>query len=67
MTGRLVEPDSAEDLTTAMVDAVNHPESRRERVREAAIGATERYGWSQIGDELAERLAETGHLARVES
>ncbi len=50
-----------------MVDAVNHPESRRERVREAAIGATERYGWSQIGDELAERLAETGHLARVES
>jgi glycosyltransferase involved in cell wall biosynthesis len=52
-TGRLVEPDDAEALAAAMVEAIEDPAGRKLRGRRAREEVDGRYAWSEIGREAA--------------
>jgi glycosyltransferase involved in cell wall biosynthesis len=52
-TGRLVEPDDAEALAAAMVEAIEDPAERKLRGRRAREEVDGRYAWSEIGREAA--------------
>jgi glycosyltransferase involved in cell wall biosynthesis len=52
-TGRLVEPDDAEALAAAMVEAIEDPAERKLRGRRARVEVESRYAWSEIGREAA--------------
>jgi glycosyltransferase involved in cell wall biosynthesis len=57
-SGWLVEPDDADALGRAMLEAVNDPGERRARGAAARRGAQRRYTWSAIGASLAGELRE---------
>jgi glycosyltransferase involved in cell wall biosynthesis len=52
-TGWLVPPDDVDAFAAAMVDAVNDPGERRLRGQRARREVVGRYGWQQIGVEIA--------------
>ena len=52
-TGWLVEPDDADGLAAALVDAVNRPGERRRRGDNARRVALERYSWPALAEEVA--------------
>ncbi|MBE2320100.1 glycosyltransferase family 4 protein [Solirubrobacter sp. CPCC 204708] len=53
-TGWLVEPDDAQGLANALVEAVNRPQERRRRGRNAAEDVAERYAWPSLAQEMAD-------------
>lgn len=57
-SGWLVEPDDADALAEAMLEAVNDPAERRARGIAARGDAQRRYTWSAIGAALAGELRE---------
>lgn len=59
-TGWLVEPDDADGLAEAIVEAVADAEERRARGRRAREEAVSRYSWSHLGKELAEVVRTAG-------
>jgi glycosyltransferase involved in cell wall biosynthesis len=59
-TGWLVDGDDRGALADAMVEAVNDPEERRRRGRNAREAALDRYAWPA----LAERVAAVYDTAR---
>jgi glycosyltransferase involved in cell wall biosynthesis len=52
-TGWLVEGDDRDGLAAALVDAVNRPEERRRRGRNARETALERYAWPALAERVA--------------
>jgi glycosyltransferase involved in cell wall biosynthesis len=52
-TGWLVEPDDPAGLAAAIVEAVADPDGRHRRGRDAREEVVGRYGWSEIGREVA--------------
>jgi glycosyltransferase involved in cell wall biosynthesis len=54
VTGWLVEPDDLHGLANALVEAVNRPDERRRRGRNAAQDVQERYAWPALANEVAE-------------
>ncbi len=58
-TGWLVSPDDIEALADAMVEAVNDAPARRLRGQRARGEVAGRYGWRQIGLDLAELAGES--------
>ena len=59
-TGWLIPPDDRDALAEALVEAVNDPEERRRRGRNAREAALARYAWPA----LAERVAAVYEAAR---
>ena len=53
-TGWLVEADDVEGLAAAMIEAVNQPDERRRRGREAHDDVRERYAWPALAEEVAD-------------
>jgi glycosyltransferase involved in cell wall biosynthesis len=51
-TGWLVEPDDADALTAALVDAVDDPDERRARGEAAHETARERFSWDTVAETL---------------
>lgn len=52
-TGWLVEPDDAQALTGALVEAIDAPEERRARGDAAHLTARDRYSWDTVAEQLA--------------
>ena len=52
-TGWLVEPDDANGLAHALVEAVNRPDERRRRGANAVADVGERYSWPMLAREVA--------------
>lgn len=63
-TGWLVEPDDAEALTNALVEAVDHPDERRARGTAAHTTARERYSWDTVAETLAGVLVDAAPAGR---
>jgi glycosyltransferase involved in cell wall biosynthesis len=61
-TGWLFEPQDREDLTRALVEAVNHPEERRRRGRAARKEALHRLSWPTLARSLDAVLREVAGL-----
>jgi glycosyltransferase involved in cell wall biosynthesis len=59
-TGWLVEPDDAEALARTIVAAVDDPDERRRRGRQAREHVVAEYSWAHLGAELAELVRRTG-------
>ena len=57
-TGWLVGVDDRDSLAAALVDAVNRPEERARRGRNARRAALDRFGWPAIAERAAEVLAD---------
>ena len=51
--GWLVEPDSAEDLAAALVEAVNDPGARAERARNGYESTRREYSWTTLAKRVA--------------
>ncbi len=58
LTGWLVEPDDPVGLADAIVAAMTDPEDRALRGRRAQEEVVGRYGWAEIGDEVAALVRE---------
>ncbi len=52
-TGWLVDPDDVVSLANALVEAVNRPDERRRRGRQARQDARERYAWPSLAADFA--------------
>ena len=61
-TGWLFEPHDREDLTRALVEAVNHPEERQRRGRVAREEALRRLSWPPLARGLDAVLREVAGL-----
>jgi glycosyltransferase involved in cell wall biosynthesis len=66
-SGWLVPIDDQAALTDAIVCAVNDPDERARRAREARRVALERYSWPAIASELADLLREAGRRGPAQS
>jgi len=63
LTGWLVEPDDRKALADATVAAITDPEDRRRRGQRAHDDVVGRYGWAEIGDEVAALVHDAVHAA----
>ena len=59
-TGWLVGVDDRDSLAAALVDAVNRPDERARRGRNARRAALDRFGWPAIAERAADVLADVG-------
>src|SRR4051794_4433618 len=57
-TGWLVEPDDVTGLANALVEAVNRPDERRRRGREALEDVAARFAWPALAERVAGVYAE---------
>jgi glycosyltransferase involved in cell wall biosynthesis len=66
-TGWLVDPDDRDQLTDAIVGALDDDPERHRRGRKARLTATARWGWPTLGGRMADALDDAQRTAITHS